>query len=72
MKEVTETIYVKAKSTEKEITEAIIGGSMMPYIKLAERYSNAKKMYENSGYKITSEDIDKFEFTAEKKYYSNE
>lgn len=72
MKEITEIIHVKANSTEKEITEAIFGGSIMPYVRLAERYSNAKKMYTDSGYEITSENVDKFAFTAEKKYYSNE
>jgi hypothetical protein len=72
MKEITEIINVKVNLTEKEMREAIFGGSVMPYVRISERYSNARKLYEDKGYKIVSEDIDKFKFTAEKKFLSND
>lgn len=63
----TETVYVTVNSTEQEITQGMLGNSIVSIARLFERYQNAIKLYENAGYTIISSNPEKASFIAEKK-----
>lgn len=68
MKQITEFVHVKVESTEDEALQIMTGSSILPIIKLNERYRETIEFYKSQGYEIVSQEIEKHSFNAEKKY----